>query len=509
MQITFPHSRTPWLIVAGVLAALGIIIWLCLPFKNNPSGSLSSLKDIAGKTIGVQLGTTGDVMASHYEGDAAGTTVERYANSADAIQALMQGKIDCMIEDEQPALAFVRQNPELTLLPEEFSHDNYAFCAAKDRHELMARVDAALDKLRRTGMLDSIARGHIRYGRDVAYSKRQVARNNGTLVVGTNANYKPYEYFADGKVVGIDIDIVQAICDELGMTLSIEEMAFESIITAVQSGKVDLGASAFTVTPERSKNVLFSSPYAASRQVVIVRGKAPAAVGMSLAEKFKANFIDANRYLYLLTGLSNTLLITILAMLISLVLGSAIAIVRSTHDSRGGLTLLNALCRLYLTIIRGTPTMVQLLIIYYVVFASANVSKVLVAVVAFGLNSAAYLAENVRAGIQSIDKGQMEAGRSLGLSYGKTMQLIILPQAFKNVLPAMGKELIVLLKETSISGYIGLVDLTKGSDIIRSVTYDAMMPLTLVALVYLAIVMALSAGVSRLEKSMRKSERQS
>jgi polar amino acid transport system substrate-binding protein len=196
-------------------------------------------------------------------------------------------------------------------------------------------------------------------------------------------------------------------------------------------------------------------------------------------------------------------------MLISLVLGSAIAIVRSTHDSRGGLTLLNALCRLYLTIIRGTPTMVQLLIIYYVVFASANVSKVLVAVVAFGLNSAAYLAEIVRAGIQSIDKGQMEAGRSLGLSYGKTMQLIILPQAFKNVLPAMGNELIVLLKETSISGYIGLVDLTKGSDIIRSVTYDAMMPLTLVALVYLAIVMALSAGVSRLEKSMRKSERQS
>jgi polar amino acid transport system substrate-binding protein len=114
----------------------------------------------------------------------------------------------------------------------------------------MARVIAALDKLRRTGMLDSIAQGHIRYGRDVAYSKRQVARNNGTLVVGTNANYKPYEYFADGKVVGIDIDIVQAICDELGMTLSIEEMAFESIITAVQSGKVELDASAFTVTPE-------------------------------------------------------------------------------------------------------------------------------------------------------------------------------------------------------------------------------------------------------------------
>ena len=166
------------------------------------------------------------------------------------------------------------------------------------------------------------------------------------------------------------------------------------------------------------------------------------------------------------------------------------------------------LCQLYLTIMRGTPTMVQLLIIYYVVFASADVNKIFVAVIAFGLNSAAYIAEVIRSGIMSVDEGQMEAGRSLGLSYGKTMRLIILPQAFKNVLPAMGNELITLLKETSISGYIGLVDLTKGSDIIRSITYDAMMPLGVVALIYLAIVVALSMGVRRLEKKLRKNEKQ-
>lgn len=145
--------------------------------------------------------------------------------------------------------------------------------------------------------------------------------------------------------------------------------------------------------------------------------------------------------------------------------------------------------------------------IYYVVFASANVSKVFVAIIAFGLNSAAYLAEVIRSGIMSVDKGQMEAGRSLGLSYTQTMRYILLPQAFKNVLPAMGNELITLLKETSISGYIGLVDLTKGSDIIRSITYDALMPLGVVALIYLVIVMALSAGVNKLEKNLRKNER--
>jgi polar amino acid transport system substrate-binding protein len=507
--MNFLRSRTLWLGLFGVAAiVVAVMWWLGRSSLSQRAEGPSSLKDIPGHVIGVQLGTTGDVMASRYEGDAAGTDVERYANSADAVQALMQGKVDCMIEDEQPALAFVRQNPGLALLSEEFSRDSYAFCVANGRVELITRIDRALDRLRRAGTLDSIAHQHIHRGKDVAYTRRDVARNNGTLVVATNANYKPYEYFADGKVVGIDIDIMQAVCDELGMTMEVEEMAFESIITAVQTGKVDVGASAFTVTPDRSKNVLFSTPYAVSKQVVIVRGSAPAADNRSLADKFKANFIDADRYLYLFNGLGNTLIITVFAMLISLVLGSCIAIVRTTHDSRGGLTLLNALCRLYLTIIRGTPTMVQLLIIYYVVFASANVSKVFVAVVAFGLNSAAYLAEIVRAGIQSIDKGQMEAGRSLGLSYGKTLQLIILPQAFKNVLPAMGNELIVLLKETSISGYIGLVDLTKGSDIIRSVTYDAMMPLTLVALVYLALVMALSAGVSRLEKSLHKGDRQ-
>ena len=196
-------------------------------------------------------------------------------------------------------------------------------------------------------------------------------------------------------------------------------------------------------------------------------------------------FLVEGRYLYLLQGLGNTLVITLFAILISLCLGSLIAIVRTTHDRTGRYPVLNALCKLYLVIIRGTPTMVQLLIIYYVIFAAADVSKVLVAIVAFGINSSAYL-------IMSIDRGQSEAGRSLGLSYSQTLRLIILPQAFKNVLPAIGNELITLLKETSISGYIGLVDLTKGSDIIRSITYDAILPLGVVAVIYLAIVLSLS-----------------
>lgn len=193
--------------------------------------------------------------------------------------------------------------------------------------------------------------------------------------------------------------------------------------------------------------------------------------------------------------------------MLSLALGTLIAIVRSTHDRNGNHKTLNIFCQMYLTVFRGTPTMVQLLIIYYVVFASVNVDKIFVASIAFGLNSAAYIAEVIRSGIMSVDIGQIEAGRSLGLSHSKTMRLVILPQAFKNALPSIGNELITMLKETSISGYIGLVDLTKGSDIIRSVTYEAMMPLGVVALIYLTIVLGLAYIVHLIEMRLRKNER--
>lgn len=222
--------------------------------------------------------------------------------------------------------------------------------------------------------------------------------------------------------------------------------------------------------------------------------------------KFQQDFIESDRYLYLLRGLGNTLLIAALAVILGIVLGFLVAIIRSTHDKHSGLNILNFICKVYLTIWRGTPTMVQLLIMYYIILVALD-NKILVAVIAFGLNSAAYVAEIVRSGIMSVDEGQFEAGRSLGLNYTQTMRLIILPQAFKNVLPALANEFITLLKETSISGYIAIPDLTKGGDIIRSQTYDAFLPLFGVAVIYLVLVMILTAGVHKLETRLRTNER--
>ena len=529
------------------LSTLVIAVCLLLASCGSESSSenrkqMKTKADLQGAVIGVQLGTTSDGLATELEKKGDGTKVERYNKGADAIQALLQGKIDCMVTDEAPAKAFQRVNPSLQILPETFDASSFAICVAKDHGELKQSINHAIRILKANGVIDSIVNRHLERGIAVAYTPKTSAdklnssadkQNSSSdaqhpsdakkmgpealqklglkksLRFATNATFEPFEYYQNGKIVGIDVDVANAIGDVLGVDVEILDMEFDAIITSVQAGKADAGIAGITVTPEREKNIGFTDSYADVRQVIMVNsGDVKVADAQrGFLDKFKSCFIDDNRYQYMLQGLGNTLIITFFAIILSVILGTLIAIVRARHERKGDWKIPNIICQFYLTIMRGTPTMVQLLIIYYVVFASADVNKIFVAVIAFGLNSAAYIAEVIRSGIMSVDNGQMEAGRSLGLSYGKTMRLIILPQAFKNVLPAMGNELITLLKETSISGYIGLVDLTKGSDIIRSITYEAMMPLGVVALVYLFLVLGLNAGVRKLEKRLRKSER--
>ncbi|MBO7147690.1 MAG: ABC transporter substrate-binding protein/permease [Lentisphaeria bacterium] len=457
------------------------------------------------------------------------------------------------------------------------------------------------------------------------------------LLMVTEATFPPYEYHQNGKIIGIDPEIIQEIARRIGYDLVIEDMSFDSIITAVQTGKADIAASGITVTEERKQRIAFTVPYVMSEQLIIVpektdirkpadlKGKrigvqhgstsdlyvakhfqnpqrfANAALGVAalvsgkldavvldggpakvhsarnpglkllpealvheeyafvlnkkdkelltkingaltamkeeglvdeiirkyeaemkrqeqekkkekqsflnaLGDSIEINFIRDKRYMFLVRGFLITLQISFFAVIMGIIIGFGVAIIRSTADQTGKLKFANTLCKIYLTVIRGTPVVVQLLIIYFVIFGSVDVDKVLVAIIAFGINSGAYVAEIIRSGIMSIDKGQLEAGRSLGLSYPQTMFYIILPQAFKNVLPALGNEFIVLLKETSVSGYIALQDLTKGGDIIRSQTYDAFLPLIAVALIYLAVVMLFTHLLGILEGKLKKNE---
>ncbi len=462
-------------------------------------------------------------------------------------------------------------------------------------------------------------------------------RSRPQLVMVTEATFPPYEYHTGTQIIGIDPEIVGEIAEILGYDLHIEDMSFDSVITAVQTGKADIAASGITVTDERREKVLFTDPYVVAEQVLIVprdsdiRNKGdlrnkrigvqhgttgdlfvsqnirdperftngalavaalaagkldvvvldgdPARVHVArrpelkileepltheeyafavgkhapelhqrinaalnklkesgtldairkkyvaqmlnddgensegssgiftqLKNSIELNFVKDARYMYLWRGFWTTVEISFFAVILGILIGFGVAVIRSTSEQTGKLKFFNFLCKIYLTVIRGTPVVVQLLIIYFVIFGAVDVSKVLVAVIAFGVNSGAYVAEIIRGGIMSVDKGQLEAGRSLGLSYWQSMREIILPQAFKNVLPALGNEFIVLLKETSISGYIALADLTKGGDIIRSQTYDAFFPLVAVALIYLAVVMLLSGLLARLEKKLKRNE---
>ena len=235
-----------------------------------------------------------------------------------------------------------------------------------------------------------------------------------------------------------------------------------------------------------------------------------------IKSQFILNFINDDRWRFIVNGLGVTLRITFFALLLGIAIGVVISIVRSTYDknvssirSAGGRFILgffNGICKFYLTIIRGTPVVVQLMIFYFIILVSVRNGE-LIGIVAFGINSGAYIAEIFRSGIMSIDNGQFEAGRSLGFNYIETMRHIIIPQAFKNILPTLANEFIVLLKETAVVGYVAVQDLTKAGDIIRGRTFSAFMPLIAVALIYLCLVMFFTWLVGKLERRLRSNER--
>lgn len=601
---------------------------------------IKTLDDVKGKRITVQTGTTGADYAEKVS-----KNVIFQKTYSDVINDLLYGKADCEVVDSTVAVAQVSANPtKLKMLDilTDSPVEEYGFIFSKSNTALLEKFNASFQKIVDNGLYQEI----MDYYEDNGYSPETPSffADRGTLVVETSPDFPPFEYMYGTEYAGIDMDFMRAICKELNYRLVMHNNNFDSIVLSVQQGKCDMGASGFTISDERKEQVLFSNPYAEIKQVIVVKDGSPiqtlddvrgkrisVQTGTSGAEyaesltsksnityqktyadvlmdvmtgkvdcevvdssvayaqaarnsgikvlditdaeteyygfifakgnqelcdlvnkalaKLEADgtldkildyyaaadgkevpsyysdskaeedvkhegfwgglwdriykdFLKFDRYNYLVQGLENTLIITALALLIGMALGSVVAMVRSTHDISGRFRILNAICKVYVTVIRGTPVMVQLLIIYYVVFASVNFNPVLIASVAFGLNSGAYVAEVIRSGINSVPKGQMEACRSLGMTNRMAMSSVIMPQAIRNILPALGNEGITLLKETSVAGYIGIMDLTRGGDIIRGQTYDALLPMLVVAAIYLAIVLVLTYLVGKLEKRL-------
>lgn len=222
----------------------------------------------------------------------------------------------------------------------------------------------------------------------------------------------------------------------------------------------------------------------------------------TIGNSFYDSIIYDNRYEYIFEGLFNTIIIAFFAVVIGIIIGTIIALIRNNYSVNGKMKFLNKLASLYVNVIRGTPVILQLMIIYYVIFKSVNINIILVGIIAFGINSGAYVSEIIRAGINSVPKGQMEAGFALGLKYNQVTRSIILPQAVRNILPALGNEFITLLKETSVGAYIGIIELTKASDIIASRTYDYFFPLIIIAIIYLIMTLGLSKLVNVMERRL-------
>ncbi len=255
--------KKAWSLIAAAML-LGISLTSC----GTPANTVHSMDDLTNKTIACQLGTTGYIFA----GDIEGATVEGYNKGADAVQALVQGKADAVIIDSEPAKVFVSKNDSLTILDEPFAVEEYAIAYKKGNTELGEQIDAALTELKSDGTLDEIVAHWIGDDADgKSYEPDTSVQRDGQIIMATNAEFPPYESKEGDKVVGIDADMMRAVCDKLGKELVIEDMAFDSIIAAVDSGKADVGVAGMSVTEDRKKNVDFSQGYTTTTQVIIVR----------------------------------------------------------------------------------------------------------------------------------------------------------------------------------------------------------------------------------------------
>ena len=480
--------------------------------RADSSTGISRLAQLQGKRICVLTGSAGDLAARKSFPKA---TFQQFVASADAALAVKTDKADAFIYDKSVLLNLLSKNPELAILGEPVSNLEVSAALNKNNPALLAQINTVLQQLKSAGTLKSLRLKWIdtKYAQTPEMPPVAGGPRDGVLRMGTCATLEPFSFQSNNKLTGLDIELGQMIGAGLGKRIEIVDMSFEGLIPALQTGKIDFALSNFNVTEERRKLIAFSQPYLENDISALVRRPAqagldqsarpsgapegaPATFLSSVVNGFYSNIILENRYLLILNGLKTTVLISVLATVFGTLLGALVCFMRISGNK-----LLNLPARVYISIMRGTPVLVVLMLTYYVVFASLDINPVLVAVIAFGMNFAAYLAEIFRTGIEGVDKGQTEAGIAMGFTRVKTFLNVILPQATRRILPIYKGEFISLVKMTSIVGYIAVQDLTKASDIIRSRTFDAFFPLVMVAILYFLISWILMQSLEYLERS--------
>ncbi|MDR2599425.1 MAG: ABC transporter substrate-binding protein/permease [Oscillospiraceae bacterium] len=438
-------------------------------------------EDFIGAKIAVITGSIFDQIIIDY---IPGAEPIYFNVDADTIEVLKNNRVDAIINDDAVIRLFMAKNPDLRMLEPFITYDNYAAVVAQGQYELLNKLNEFIDLIVNEETyddmlyrwLDSPDQPPIPY----------IPEGNGEVLrVGTTGIIDGFSFFKDGEITGFDIEFVKRFTSFADMTLEIVVMDVGGLIPAIQSGKIDVAASMLTITEERQQSVSFSNPYYKGGTALVVYiptadTSSSLTFWQSIINGIERNLIHENRWKLVLDGLLVSLTITFFAFTLATLLGFGVCGLKMSKNP-----ILRVIGNIYVTVLRGTPIVVLLMITFYVIFAKSTISGVWIAVIAFGANGAAFIGEIIRSAIQTIDKGQIEAARSMGFSTIGAFFTVTLPQAIRIAFPVYMSEFISLFKMTSVVGYIAIVDLTKAGDIIRSRTYDAFFPLIMVALIYL------------------------
>lgn len=494
---------TSLLLYLALLLLVGTVTG-CGNSRSAPPASRSTLataNDLKDKRIAVLQGSTHEAYATEHYPKA---TVLQYKSVSDMLLAIKTGKADAAIYSRDELMEYMRGNDEFGFVGGPLYRTPISIAFHQQDAGLLLSFNRFLQQIHTDGTYEDMLKRWMEQGA-VEMPKLATAGTGKPLVVGIlSDNGLPFIVMKENRLIGFNIELMERFGAFCNRSIQYADIEFGSQIAALAGHKIDLIATPLAITEERKKRVAFSDPYytvdslAFALKKNIVTQSASAARAPSfitgIITSFQSNIIHEKRYLLILDGLKTTVVISIFATLFGTLLGALVCFMRMAKSR-----LLSAPAKIYIAILRGTPVLVLLMLIFYVVFASININPVIVAVIAFGMNFAAYTAEIFRTGIEGVEKGQTEAGISLGFTRTSTFLHIVLPQMVRRILPVYKGEFISLVKMTSIVGYIAVQDLTKASDIIRSRTFDAFFPLVMVAILYFLISWILMQAMSWIE----------
>lgn len=474
---------------------------LYLIFKDNKTNGeyYTSLSQLDNTKLGV---TSNSAFDEIIEDKLPNSTIQYYDNVNDRINALRTNKISAFITDEALAKEIVYKNEDLTYLDEFLTTESFAFAISPKLDELKEEVDNVIIELRENGTLEYLERKWLSEDEEVKELEDiKLSGENGTIKFGTLATSAPFAYMKNNEIVGYDIDTMLYICEALGYKLEIVTMDWTGLLTAVSVGKVDMAGCSIIVTEERKEKMLFSEPNFTGGVVAVVKQSEYSSGNFieNIKDNFYSTFIEEDRYKLFLQGITVTLEISISTIVLGTIIGCLFGRARLSKSK-----IIKNMMKLFISVIQGLPITLLLLIMYYIIFQKIDISPILVSIITFSIYLGVYVAEMIRGSMESINKNQILAAKSLGFSKFQTLRYIIFPQIIISIMPNYKGQIISTVKTTSIVGYISVLDLTKIGDIVRSRTFDAFFSLISVAIIYLIFCLVLEKVMNLIEKKVNK-----